>query len=438
MGGGPGGRLLWGAMLAVAACTAAVRADDWPQWRGAGRDGMWRETGLLERFPATQTAPRWRAAVGPGYSGPTVAAGRVYLTDRVVEPRQEERILCFDAETGRPIWKVAYEAAYGGVGYPAGPRASVTVDRGLAYALGATGFLHCLDAATGAVVWRRDMNTDYRIRMPIWGISCAPLIHEDLVLLQIGGEGACFVALERLTGKERWRALPDRAAYCTPILVPQAGKRVMVSWTGERVVGLEAGTGQLLWEYPAAATRMPIVIATPVVRNDLIFFTSFYDGAIMLRLRKDAPGVEKVWHRRGANERQTDGLHSIISTPLMLGDYVYGVDSYGELRCLDAKTGERLWEDLTAVPQARWSTIHFVQNGERTWMFNERGQLIIARLGPRGYQEISRTQILQPTRVQLNQRGGVCWSHPAFAGKRVFARNDEELVCVDLAAGAKG
>jgi hypothetical protein len=124
----------------------------------------------------------------------------------------------------------------------------------------------------------------------------------------------------------------------------------------------------------------------------------------------------------------------MISTPYMQGDYVYGVDSYGELRCLDGRTGDRIWEDRTATPRARWSNIHMVRNGERMWMFNERGELIIATLSPRGFHEISRAKLIEPTTGQLRQRGGVCWSHPAYANRHVIARNDRELVCANLAA----
>ena len=123
----------------------------------------------------------------------------------------------------------------------------------------------------------------------------------------------------------------------------------------------------------------------------------------------------------------------MISTPCMEGDYVYGVDSYGELRCLDARNGDRIWEDLTAVPKARWATIHMVRNGRRMWMFNERGELMIGTLSPKGFHEISRAKLIEPTTEQLGQRNGVCWSHPAFAYKHVFARNDRELVCASLA-----
>ena len=136
----------------------------------------------------------------------------------------------------------------------------------------------------------------------------------------------------------------------------------------------------------------------------------------------------------GPSERDTDALQSIISTPVIIGAHVYGVDSYGELRCLALDTGDRVWENLTATPKSRWSTIHFVQNGDRTWMFNERGELIIGKLTPQGFDEISRAKLLAPTLDQLNQRNGVCWSHPAFANRHVVARNDKELVRANLAA----
>jgi outer membrane protein assembly factor BamB len=409
-------------------------ADDWPQWRGANRDGVWRETGLVQKFEKPQLDAKWRVPIGAGYCGPTVAGGRVFLMDRVAD-QDLERVLCFEAETGKPAWTHTYTAPYGGIGYQAGPRASVTVHEGRAYALGAIGNFTCLDAATGRVVWSRDLNKEYQIRMPVWGISAAPLIEGDLVITQIGGEGeACLLALDRKTGQERWKALPDQAAYSPPIIVQQADRRVMIAWTGDRVVGMDPQTGKLHWDAPFPSRQVVIAIATPVVEKNEVFLTSFYQGSLMLRLKQDSLGVEKVWERRGQNERSTDALHSIISTPIRLGDYIYGVDSYGELRCLDAKTGDRVWESQAAVPRARWSTIHFVQNGDRVWMFNERGELIIARLSPRGYEEISRAKLIDPTLEQLRERGGVCWTHPAFANQHVFVRNDKELVCASLKA----
>jgi len=412
-----------------------VRADDWPQWRGVNRDGVWKEKGLVEKFAGPQLPIQWRVPVSNGYSGPTVANGRVYLTDRVVEPKEQERVHCFDAQTGRTLWTYAYDCPYRGVGYPNGPRAAVTVQDGRAYSLGTMGHLFCFDAAKGDVLWQKDLNATYQVRLPTWGLAAAPLIEGDLLIVNAGAsKDACLVAFDRKTGAERWHALSDHANYAAPVIVEQGGKRVLILRTAERVVGVDPQSGQLYWEYPYPSRQMPLCVATPVVDGEWLFVTGFYDGALMLRLAKDKPAVEKVWQRTGQNERSTDALHSIIATPVLRDGYVYGVDSYGELRCLDAKTGDRLWENQTAVPRDRWATIHFVVNGDRDWLFNERGQLLIGRLTPKGFEEISRTQLIQPTTGQLPERNGVCWSHPAFANKHVFARNDAELVCASLEA----
>ncbi len=413
--------------------TALTRADDWPQWRGPHRDGVWQVTGIVEQFASAQLPLRWRMPIASGYSGPTVANGRVYVTDRVVEPQQIERVHCFDEQTGKSLWSHVYDCRYQGVGYEAGPRAAVSIDEGRAYALGSMGHLHCLDAKTGSVLWKHDCNQEYAIRMPIWGIAASPIVEQGLLIAQIGGAGACLVAFDKQTGREVWRALDDRASYSAPIMIEQAGQRVLVCWTGDHVVGLNPTSGKVHWHHPFKPNKMVINIATPVLEKDRLFFTSFYDGSFMLRVPQDRLGIEQLWRREGQDEKNTDALHSIMATPYLEGDYIYGVDSYGELRCLSAKTGDRLWESLDATPKARWSNIHMVKNGPRMFLFNERGELIIARLSPRGYEEISRTQLIEPTTDQLRQRGGVCWAHPAYANKHVFIRNDKELVSASLA-----
>jgi hypothetical protein len=423
------------ALFAWLAASPWTLGDDWPQWRGPSRDGVWREEGLVDKFADKELKVRWRQPIGSGYSGPTVAGGRVYVTDRVVEPKQLERVHCFDWKSGEPQWSHSYDCAYRDVGYTAGPRASVTIDDGRAYSLGSMGNFFCFDAATGKVQWSKDLNTEYKIRMPIWGIAASPLVEGDLVIVQIGGEGACLVAFDKRTGAEAWRALDDQASYSAPIMIEHAGRRVLVCWTGDSVVGMDVKSGKVHWQHPFKPAKMVINIATPVLENNRLFFTSFYDGSLMLAVSPDNLEVEPLWRRMGRDEQHTDGLHSIISTPYLEGDHVYGVDSYGEFRCLDAKTGERVWESLQPTPKSRWSTIHMVKNRGRMWMFNERGELIIAKLSPQGYEEISRAKLIAPTKVQLAQRGGVCWSHPAFAHKHVFARNDEELVCASLVAG---
>lgn len=410
---------------------------DWPQWRGLNRDGVWRETGIIDELP-DKFEPRWTVPIGNGYSGPTVASGRVYVTDRLDEPKEIERVHCFEWETGTRIWTHQYDCPYQRVSYKAGPRCSVLVADGFAYSLGTMGHLFCFDAVTGSVVWSEDLDAKYDIRMPIWGIAASPIIEDGLLIVPACGKQALLVAFDAKSGEEKWHALRDRGNYSAPIVVDHCGRRVLVIWTGDRVVGVDPQAGKELWEHPFKSKNMPLGVASPVLHDDKIYLTGFYDGSLMLRLDPDKLAVHEVWRQRGRNERSTQALHSIISTPVLRGEHIYGVDSYGEFRCLKMADGERVWEDLSAVPRARWATIHFVQQDDRTWMFNERGELILARLSPQGFEELDRGKLIDPTTTQLNRRGkGVCWSHPAFAYRHVFIRSDTELRCVDLSAHPK-
>lgn len=422
-------------LCALAGVTFA-NADDWPQWRGVNRDGVLQETGILDAFPGSELKADWSVELGSGYSGPTVADGRVYVTDRDPERKELplERVYCFDAESGKRIWEHTYETEYS-VGYTAGPRASVTVDHGLAIAVGAMGHLKCFDAATGDVHWEHDLNSEYDIEMPIWGITAAPLVYKDLVIQIAAGKGdACVVAFDRKTGQERWRAIDERAGYSAPILIRQGDQDVVVCWTGESITGLNPSSGEKFWSIPMLPRQMPIGVPTPVVQDEYLFVSSFYDGAMLIRLNLDKPTAEQVWHRIGQDEKNTDALHCMISTPIIKGNHIYGVDSYGELRCLDLKTGDRVWEDTTAVPRARWATIHTIRHGDREIMFNDQGELIFANLTPEGFEEISRAKLIAPTKRQLNRRGGVTWSHPAISDGYIYIRNDKELLRASIKA----
>jgi len=408
--------------------------DEWPDWRGPDRDGSWNEKGIIKYLDPDQVKIKWSVPLSAGYSGPTVYDQRVYVTDRLTHPENVERVLCFNALTGEKIWSFTYDCDYVGVGYPAGPRASVILEENRAYSLGTMGHLFCLDNETGKVIWSRDLYHDFKIRMLTWGISAAPLIVGDKIILNIGGsDNACVVALNKFNGKEVWRSLEDDASYAAPILIRQAGKPVVVVWTGQRVVGLDPESGSLYWAQEFRQEQMIINIASPVFYKNHIFVSNFFDGSMLIKLAEVNLRAEIIWKRAGKNERNTDALHCCISTPLLKDDYIYGVDSYGELRCLELTTGDRIWEDLTAVKKARWANIHFVQNGELTYMFNENGELIISRLSGKGFNEISRAKLIEPTKEQLNRGGvGVTWAHPAFAYRHIFIRSDTELVCIDL------
>lgn len=424
------------AMTWVVTCLSlSVSADDWPQWRGPQRDGVWRETGLVDNFAPGQLELLWKTVIGSGYSGPTVADKRVYVADRVVAGNDQlERVHCFDSRSGQAKWSYQYDSAYVNVNHDAGPRGSVTIHDRRAYSLGAMGHMFCFDADDGKVLWQKDLNAEYNIRMPTWGISCSPLIEGELVIIQIGGsDQACLVALDRMSGEPRWQALNDPASYSSPLVIEQAGKRVLVCWTGTRVVGLDPINGKLHWQYPLPPPKWIRSCASPVWSGHRLFISGFFTGAVMFELLQDKLEIDLLWHRMGTDEKNEDGLRTSIAEPVIWDNFIYGVDSNGELRCLDANTGERIWENLEVIPQQRWSTLRIVPNHERAWIFTELGELAMGQLSPNGYEEISRAQLIRPTKLQEpTRRKGVCWSYPAFADGCVFARNDEELVCASL------
>lgn len=410
-------------------------ANDWPQWGGPQRDLVWRETGIVETLPAvdpkTGMLPRmWIAKIGSGYAGPAVANGRVFVTDRLAD-KNRERVLCFDVNTGQQIWKHEYDAPYS-ISYPLGPRATPTVDGDRVYALGAVGHLFCFDAATGKVVWQKHLPNDFGTELPAWGMAAAPLVDGDQLIILAGGKpAATVISLDNHTGTERWRSLDAKEpGYCPPVILEFGGRRQLIIWHPEAVVGLDPANGMELWSVPFAVTS-GLTISTPRKLGNRLFITSFYNGPLMIDLGGNGTSPKVLW-RTGANstEMKNDSLHAIMCTPIVTGDCVYGVGSYGELRCLETKTGAVLWETKDATGPGRWWNAFLVPNGDHTLICNEQGEIIIARLTRAGYQELSRAKLIEPT--QPIQRRMTVWSHPAFALQSVFARNDGELIRVSL------
>ncbi|MEO2019426.1 MAG: PQQ-binding-like beta-propeller repeat protein [Fuerstiella sp.] len=425
---------------AVVFCMATCAvADDWPQWGGPQRDIVWRESGIVDTLPTDGLLPRaWSTPVGEGYSGPSVANGKVYLTDRILADRNE-RILCFDAQSGTQLWQHEYPARYT-VSYPAGPRATPVVDDGRVFTIGAVGHLFCMDADTGDQIWKADFQADYGTELPNWGMAAAPLVDGQRLITLVGGrDGALIVAFDKATGKEIWRSLDDRrVGYCPPVILEFGGRRQLIVWHPAAISSLDPETGSVIWEVPWTI-RSGLCVSMPRQVDNRLFFTAFYNGPMMLQV--DANNAEIVWQGNSDSERDTDGLHSIIPTPWVDQDNIFGVCSYGQLRGLNTRTGERLWETLEATGSDRWWNAFLIPHQpagqaqsarDRFFIHNEQGDLIIAELTADGYNELSRARLVEPTRKV--QRRMTIWSHPAFAMKSVFARNDKELVRVNLAA----
>lgn len=450
------GLALVAGVVVLVQCGLIARADDWPGWLGARRDAVWRESGIVERFPSGGLKIRWRTAIGGGYAGPAVAEGRVYVTDRqlaqgAANPKNPflrgaiggtERVLCLKEADGKILWTHEYECPYR-ISYAAGPRTTPTVWGGKVYTLGAMGDLVCLDAKTGKVLWSKDFKKDYKVEPPTWGWSAHPLLDGDRLICVVGGQGTTAVAFHKDTGKEIWRALTAREpGYCPPVIYEAGGKRQLIIWHPESVNSLDPETGAVYWSQafpgPDKPVRAGMTIPMPRQAGDLLFMTCFYNGSLMLKLATDRPAASVLWQSKSDNEIKTDTLHAVMNTPVIKDGYIYGACSYGQLRCLKAESGERVWETFKATTgsrQARWGNAFLIEQGDRFFLANERGDLIIARLTAKGYEEVDRAHVLEPTNTAQNR--DVVWSHPAFANRSVYARNDKEIVCASLAADEK-
>jgi outer membrane protein assembly factor BamB len=430
----------------VACLLTEVRADDWPQWLGPRRDSNWGETGILESFPPDGPRVLWRVPIAGGYAGPAVADGRVYVTDfqtdanvndlndpgKRPELKGTERILCLDAGTGQEIWKKAYECQYA-ISYPAGPRCTPTVHDGKVYTLGAEGNLYCLNAATGQEIWKRDFKRDFGAKTPVWGFCGHPLIEGKTIICLVGGQEGVVYALNKDTGKVLWHALDaSEPGYSAPSIIEAGGVRQLIIWHPESINGLDPVNGKVYWSVPLKP-QYGMSIMAPRKSGDFLFAGGIGFQSLALKLDSGKPAVTEAW--RG---NPKSSVCPVNMTPYLEEGIIYGVDQPGQFRAVRLATGERLWETfrpVTGVDGGRplnSGTAFVVKNGDRFFLLGETGHLIIARLSPKGYDEVSRWQILEPTGSAFGRN--VLWSHPAFANKCVYARNDKELICVSLAA----
>jgi outer membrane protein assembly factor BamB len=428
-----------------------AHGDDWPQWLGPRRDGVWRESGILEQFPKGGPTVKWRTPIGGGYSGPAVVGKRVYVTDRQLAGGQRisdnafdrssthgsERVLCLDAESGEILWTHEYPCEYT-ISYAAGPRTTPVVTGGKLYSVGAEGNLACLDAETGELLWSKQFKEDYDMPAPVWGFAGHPLVDGERLICLVGGKGSVAVAFNKDSGEEIWRSLSAaEPGYCPPVIFELGGKRQLIIWHPQAINGLDPETGKVYWSAPFDV-KAGMTIATPRQAGQRLFVTNFYDGPMLLEFKDGQAEPDLLWRGNSHSERNTDKLHSVMSTPVIQDGHIFGVDSYGQLRCLDLETGERIWEDLTASGSTgdtrdssnRWANVFLIPHEDRFFLANEKGDLIVAKLTPSGYEELSRAHVLEPDNTMPGRN--VVWSHPAFANRCAYMRNDKEIVCVDL------
>ncbi len=425
-------------LLLLVVTSATVVADSWPQWMGPGRDNVWRESGIAKKFPDGGPKVLWRTQIAGGFAGPAVADGKVFVTDYVTSDnakvanfdRKEftgtERVLCLDESSGKVLWQHEYSVSYT-ISYPSGPRCTPNVDGDRVYTLGAEGHLFCFEILSGDVVWQKNLKKDYGAKTPLWGYAAHPLIDGDKLLTLAGGTGSHAVALNKLTGAEVWRTgTSPEQGYSPPTIIKHAGVRQLLLLRPDAVTSVDPESGTEYWSVPYKASSGSMIMS-PVVAGEYVYVAGFNKQSVMIRMASDKPAAAEIW--RG----KKNIICPVNVQPFLVDDVLYGFDQKGVMRGIRIPDGERLWEttDVLGRRPADSATAFIVKHEDRFWLFNELGELIIARLSPQGFEEIDRAKVIEPSNVAYGR--DVVWSMPAFASKHAYIRNDDEIICVDLA-----
>ena len=380
----------------------------WTDFRGPQRDGIYTQTAIRTDWPATGLEPLWRQPVGGGYASFVVAEGRAFTIE---QRRDQEVVAAYDLDTGAERWTHAWPAHFRETMGGPGPRATPTWRDGRIYALGATGRLVCLDAATGAVVWERDILADAGARNLPWAMSGAPLVVDDLVVVQPGGSrGWSVAAYDRLTGDVAWHVMDDVQSYTSPMLATLGGVRQIVVVTAARAAGLRPADGTRLWEYPWTVRVVPNIAQPLVVSDTRLFLSAGYGkGAALVELTPDGDRF------RAATVWETNRMKNKFSSSVLIDGYIYGLDE-SILACIDAATGELMWKG------GRYGYGQLLAAGEHLVVLTERGDLVLVRATPTGHEEVAGFRAIE----------GKTWNVPAMAGGRILVRNARQMAAFDL------
>jgi len=404
-------KVAWAVAVALAATVVTQAANDWPQYLGPSRNGVYAGPALADAWGANGPKAVWRKQVGQGFAGPAVVGNRVILFHRV---GNEEVLESLDAATGDAVWRYAYPTRYrDDFGFDEGPRAVPVVADGVIYTFGAEGQLHAVDLAKGTRLWSEDTMKRFGVPKGFFGAAGSPLVEGGRVIANVGGDKAGIVAFEAKTGKVLWSATDDDASYSSGVAATIGGHRLGVFLTRDSLVGLDPASGmvqfQRRWRARIAAS---VNAATPIIVGDEIFVSAQYGpGAGVLRV--NGSQLTEVW-------TSDDVLSNHYATSVFYNGYLYGFHGRQEFgpsfRAVEFETGTVKWS------QEQFRAGSVLLAGDRLLITREGGELILASASPQAFKPIARAQILQ----------GVVRPYPALADGLLYVRNENTLVCLDL------
>lgn len=380
----------------------------WTNFRGPARDGRYDEAPIRTNWPAAGLPLLWKQPIGGGYASFVVAEGMAFTIE---QRRRQEIVAAYDVETGREIWTHGWDAEFRESMGGDGPRATPTWEARRLWSLGAEGDLICFEAKTGKVNWSKNIIKDNGAENLQWGMSASPLIVDDKVVVLPGGRsGKSVAAYNKLTGAPVWRALNDKQAYVSPMLVTLAGKRQILVVTANRMVGLAVEDGAQLWE-SSWNTDMGINVAQPIVIDANRFFISsgYGKGAALVEITSSGEGLtaRKVW--------ENSSMKNKFNSSVVYEGNVYGLDE-GILTCVDVKTGERRWKG------GRYGYGQVILASGHLVVITEEGELVLVKATPDKHTELAKFSAIE----------GKTWNYPAIADGRLLVRNQTQMACFDL------
>lgn len=393
---------LLAAFLIFASC---VSAADWPQWRGPQRNGISDENGWATNLDAAESRILWKAEIGLGFSSFTVAGGRVYTTGHA---NKSDTVFCFDAASGKVIWKHSYPADLGDKYYEGGTSGTPAVDGTNLYQLSRWGDVLCYEAATGKIIWQKNVQKETGAKIPDWGFAGSPLVLGERLVLNVGTNG---LALDKKSGAILWQSGKESAGYSTPLPVIRNGEDFVILSSKNSYLEVNAKTGAKTWEFPWS-TRYDVNAADPVVSGNQVFISSGYNKGCALI--KTGGELQTVW--------QNKELKNQMATCVLLDGHLYGFDgnnteSRSPFKCVEFATGALKWEDVNIGPGALMAA------DGKLIVLTGKGELIFAKASPEKFDVISRAQVLT----------GKCWTAPVLSNGLIYARNSTgDVICLDV------
>jgi outer membrane protein assembly factor BamB len=407
-------------LLSILSVSSVACAADWPQWQGPHRNGSSSETGLMKSWPEAGPERVWLFEdCGSGYAGFAIVDGKLFT----MAGRDDQcQLVALDANTGKELWQVDLGPMLTN-DWGDGPRSTPTVENGLVYALGGKGTLVCVRADDGSEIWRTNLVDDLAGTEPKWGYAESVLLDGDQLLCTPGGAEGAIAALDKATGKVRWRAteLDDTTHYSSIVRAEINGRPQYVQLLEKRLVGLEPDDGKLLWQsdFPGNVA----VIPTPIVDGNKAFATAGYGaGCTLVEINPSNEATELY------DEKVRKLMKNHHGGVIKVGDYLYGhSDGVGWI-CMDFATGEQKWREREAFGKGAIA----YGDGMFYCLSEDDGEVVLIDASPDGWQEHGRFTLDPQTKIRSDR--GKIWTHPVIANGKLYLRDQDLVYCYDVKA----